>query len=210
MRRFVSEITKMASVVMALALATGQGLAAPLPEERARVLSIAGVIEKDASATTYEALGDFGKKALAMDGPDRFVRLQYVSEEYIENIDIPKFQHWNSVLRDQARAANSSRYTKVAEVQLLVVSVLMGDPAAFGKLSKIAQTADDWYVKSHALLQLANLSSAMRRSEDSLELVREAETGVRGRGVEASYMRMQILEARALRLLAVYDLFGCR
>lgn len=206
--RFVYKLIKATLIVLSLTLAAGQGRSAPLPEERARVMAIAAMIEKDASSSTYEALGDFGQKALSLKGPDKFVRLQYISEEYIENIDIEKFKHWNSVLRDQAKAENSSRYTSIAEVHLLVFSVLMGDPAAFEKLTQIAKTADDWYVKSHALLQLANLSSAMRRNADSLRLVREAETGVRGRGIEASYMRMQILEARAFRLLAAYDLFG--
>ncbi len=182
--------------------------AAPMPEERARVLSIASTIERDAKSTTYDDLGKYGQQALALKGADKFVRLQYVSQEYIENYDIEKFQKWNQILLNTAKQENSERFIKIAEIDQTLIQVILGDESALKRLADRSTTETDWYVKAHALLQRANISSAMNRNTDSLLLVSEAETLVRGRGIEASYVRLEIDEARALRLITVFDIFG--
>ena len=195
-------------IVALSACLTWSAKAAPMPEERARVLSIASTIERDAKSTTYDDLGKFGQQALSLKGADKFVRLQYVSQEYIENYDIEKFQKWNQILLNTAKQENSERFVKIAEIDQTLIQVILGDESALKRLADRSTTETDWYVKAHALLQRANISSAMNRNTDSLLLVSEAETLVRGRGIESSYVRLEIDEARALRLITVFDIFG--
>ena len=195
-------------IVAISACLTWSAKAAPMPEERARVLSIASTIERDAKSTTYDDLGKYGQQALSLKGADKFVRLQYVSQEYIENYDIEKFQKWNQILLNTAKQENSERFVKIAEIDQTLIQVILGDESALKRLADRSTTETDWYVKAHALLQRANISSAMNRNTDSLLLVSEAETLVRGRGIEASYVRLEIDEARALRLITVFDIFG--
>ena len=195
-------------IVALSACLTWSAKAAPMPEERARVFSIAATIERDAKAATYDDLGKFGQQALSLKGAEKFVRLQYVSQEYIENYDIEKFQKWNQILLNTAKQENSERFVKIAEIDQTLIQVILGDESALKRLADRSTTETDWYVKAHALLQRANISSAMNRNTDSLLLVSEAETLVRGRGIESSYVRLEIDEARALRLITVFDIFG--
>jgi two-component system, sensor histidine kinase len=163
---------------------------------------------RQASATSFRDLEEFGRRSLGIAGRERLSRLDHVAWIFVNQTDFAKTSRWNELLRQQAALQHSARYAGVAEVFDLRSRYDRGDTSVETRVAQISNTNPDWYVRAHALSVAAYIQIRKGKLGLALRSLADADALIPASDPKAGLVRSRLAVMEGLILSQLYDLKG--
>ncbi|MGH7745947.1 MAG: histidine kinase dimerization/phospho-acceptor domain-containing protein, partial [Candidatus Dormibacteria bacterium] len=194
----------LAILCAAAALAAGAAHARPLmsPAE------LATAIEARAEKTSFTALEAFGARAARGDDPESLNRLEHVAQVFLNQSEFDRFEKWNAVLRRNAQQAHDHRYEAVAQINEMKSRYDRGDLSAETAMATEVRIEPDWFARSYATSNYAQMLIEDDRTGEALKLLSQASTAIPEADHYANAAKAQIWEGIGLALMGLYDIKG--
>jgi len=196
---------KMAALIIVGAAAVLAWPAASQPMDP-RVVAIE--TSRQASATSFRNLEEFGRRSLSISGSEQLSRLDHVAWIFVNQTDFAKTARWNDLLRRQAALQHSARYLGVAEVNDLRSRYDRGDTSVEARVALISNSNRDWYVRAHALSVAAYIQIREGKLGLALRSLADADALIPAADPKAGLVRSRLAVMEGLILSQLYDLKG--
>ncbi|MFN3523236.1 MAG: ATP-binding protein [Phenylobacterium sp.] len=171
-------------------------------------MTLAQAVETRAAATSFAQLETFGEAASKRSDREGLNRLYHVAWILLNQGEFEKAQAWNGRLEAAARAQGDQRYLEIARLNALTIRYDSGDTAAAREMARIADTAQDWFVKAHATRLTALALMDEDRIGDGLRLLSEADAEVPENAPFAATARAGLWEMVGIGLMKLNDIDG--
>jgi signal transduction histidine kinase/CheY-like chemotaxis protein len=163
---------------------------------------------RQASATSFRDLEEFGRRSLDVPGTERLSRLDHVAWIFVNQTDFAKTRRWNEVLRREAELQHNNRYAEVAEVNDLRSRYDKGDTSVEARVAEISGANPDWYVRTHALNVAAYIQIRQGKLGLALRSLADADALIPNADPKARLVRSRLAVMEGLILTRLYDLKG--
>ena len=197
------------TAITASLLCFGAAHAQPYLHDRgARVDELAAAVEARASATSFDALQQFGLAAYNRGNVEDLPRLQHLVWIYINQGELEEAARWNERLRQVAFKAHSSRYQSIAKLNDLMMRYDNADDTAVEQMRTIMEGEIDWYVRSHATMMLAIALFDQGEIGEGLKLLGVAQSQVPDRDPDRNRALSGLWEITGIGLMSLHDVLG--
>ncbi|MGV8930071.1 MAG: ATP-binding protein [Brevundimonas sp.] len=195
------------AAILLFVLASPGGALASQQSVESRI-ELARRVEQQASSTSFPALEDFGEAALQQPGREGLNRLYHVTWITLNQGDFERAQVWNDRLAAAAVTRKDERYQSIARLNNLRIRYDNGDTTAPVETGRIARTAEDWFVKAHAMRLSAMVLMDQDRVGDALRLLTQADQVIPDNAPYAITARAGLWEVTGLGLMKLNDIEG--
>jgi signal transduction histidine kinase/CheY-like chemotaxis protein len=130
---------------------------------------------------SFNSLDTYAQNALKQTGrsnQNRLITLQFAIWEMMGQTNGQLFNRWNPVLLDLAEREKNQRFIAVAKINQAIVTELTTGKFAEGDLETYAFKSEDWFVRSYALVILAEGRSRTQSTGQALRLLEQARAQV--------------------------------
>lgn len=196
------------AVVAALlaTLAALDGARAEVPRRTVMDLSVA--VEARAGAVTFDDLYAFGREAMARHDREGLNRLYHVTWTVLNQGEFEQASLWNGRLEAAARRLGDERYIAIARLNALTIRYDEGETAVVEELGRIADSAGDWFVRSHAVRIHALALMDQDRIGEALERLGEMDSHIPDADPYARTAHAGLWEMTGMGLMKLNDAAG--
>jgi len=171
-------------------------------------VQLANAIAQRAEKTSFADLERWGQAAAKRSDREGLRRLQYVSLVLMNQSEFSKFNYWNGLLAQKARALGDHRYMVMAHLNTLKSMHDQGDDSSTPEIARIAATETDWFARIHAIVFNANVLIDQNESGAALKLLSEAQDLIPEADPAAADAQSDIWETIGIALMKLKDLSG--
>jgi signal transduction histidine kinase/CheY-like chemotaxis protein len=171
-------------------------------------VQLANAIAQRAEKTSFADLERWGQTAAKRSDREGLRRLQYVSLVLMNQSEFGKFNYWNGLLAQKAKALGDHRYMVMAHLNTLKAMHDEGDDSSTPEIARIAATEADWFARIHAIVFNANVLIDQNESGAALKQLSEAQDLIPEADPAVSDAQADIWETIGIALMKLKDLGG--
>ncbi|MFT4954377.1 MAG: signal transduction histidine kinase/AmiR/NasT family two-component response regulator [Brevundimonas sp.] len=171
-------------------------------------MELAEAVEARAGATSFDALYAFGREAMTRNDREGLNRLYHVTWISLNQGEFEQARLWNGRLAEAANRLGDERYQAIANLNALTIRYDEGDTAAAAEMERISQTAEDWFVQTHAVRIYALALMDQDRIGEGLELLADMDSRVPDDAPYARTAHGGLWEMTGIGLMKLNDVAG--
>lgn len=171
-------------------------------------IRLAQAVEERASATTFDRLDDFGRRALTRRDREGLNRLYHVTWTLLNQGDFEAASDWNRRLREAAVRQRDERYRRIAHLNDLSIRYDQGDASVETEMGWIAENDPDWFVRAHAARLYALSLIDHDRVGEGLRLLTRVEADIPDKAPFAKTAHAGLWEVTGMGLMTLNDIVG--